>query len=117
MSEPDQCTITDLFHALSGRWTLPVLYQLSTAEAPLRFGELRRQVGEVTTSELTRTLRNLVSMGLVQRTQFPEIPVRVEYQVTPPGASLRPPLESLNAWLLDHQAESKMIKSKRGFKL
>ena len=103
---PEQCTVLDLFHALSGKWTLPVLYHLNLGQGPKRFGEIRRDVGRITTSELTKTLRYLESIGLVTREQYAEIPVRVEYTPTLLGTSLQEPLIAFDAWLQAHQDEA-----------
>jgi DNA-binding HxlR family transcriptional regulator len=102
----EKCTVLDVFHALSGKWTLPVLYHLNLDRGPQRFGELRRAVGRITTSELTKTLRYLESIGLVTRVQYAEIPVRVEYKTTPLGTSLQSPLLAFDEWLQGHQEEA-----------
>lgn len=101
----EECTIAELFHVLSGKWTLPVLYQLQLEEAPVRFGQLCRAVAGITTSELSKTLKLLESIGLVSRNQFNEIPVRVEYRRTELAASLREPLQILAGWLREHERE------------
>jgi DNA-binding HxlR family transcriptional regulator len=101
-TETDACEAVDLFCVLAGRWTLHVLYQLHTARGPLRFTELKMKVGKITQKELTKTLRLLESLGLVLRTQFAEIPPRVEYRVTELGASLEKPIIGLGAWLSEH---------------
>ena len=100
-----QCTVAELFQALSGKWLLPVLYQIQYEDRPVRFGELRKAVGGITPSELTKALRHLESLGLAQREQFNEIPPRVEYRPTQLAISLRPPLETLAAWLIASQSE------------
>jgi len=97
------CVVSELFEALSGKWTLPVLYQLHIRTEPIRFGELQRAVGRITQKELSKTLRMLESLELVQREQFPEIPPRVEYRVTELGASLRAPICGLADWLTEHR--------------
>lgn len=112
MSDQHGCTISDLFHALSGKWTLHVLYQLSLSAEPLRFGQLRREIGDVTTSELTKTLRNLEAMGLINRTQYSQIPVRVEYRLTDSGRSLTQPLGSFSSWLQTHPEDALTMKNR-----
>ena len=102
MTNP-HCTISELFHSLSGKWILPVLYQLQREEGPRRFGELRKAIGSITTSELTKSLRHLETLGLAHREQFNEIPPRVEYRLTELGVSLQAPLEQIASWLVTHQ--------------
>lgn len=91
--------MTELVVALSGKWTLPVLYQLHLAQEPVRFGQLQRAVGEITQKELSKALRHLESLSLVERRQYTEIPPRVEYAVTSAGESLHVPMAALAAWL------------------
>ena len=90
---------------LSGRWAFPVLYQLLMAQGPIRFGQLQRAVGRVTQKELTKTLRTFEERGLVTRQIYAEVPPRVEYQLTPLGASLRKPLCGLASWAQSHMQE------------
>jgi DNA-binding HxlR family transcriptional regulator len=54
---------------------------------------------------LTQTLRALERAGLVLRTVHPVVPVRVEYELTPLGQTLRAPLRALTEWSLEHTAE------------
>lgn len=96
------CPITRLLDLLSGRWALPVLFHLHRANGPIRFGQLQRSIGRVTQKELTRTLREFETRGLVERKVFAEVPPRVEYQVTELGASLREPLAALAHWSEQH---------------
>lgn len=91
-----------LIEMLSGRWAFPVLYQLLRAQGPIRFGQLQRAVGRVTQKELTRTLRHFEERGLVERQVFAEVPPRVEYRLTPLGASLGEPLCGLARWAEAH---------------
>lgn len=90
---------------LSGRWAFPVIYQLLQAKGPIRFGQLQRAVGRVTQKELTRTLRGFEERGLVERKVFAEVPPRVEYRLTPLGASLGEPLCALARWAEAHEQE------------
>jgi DNA-binding HxlR family transcriptional regulator len=106
------CTAAELFQTLSGKWTLPVLYQLHKEGKPMRFGELRKSVGSITTSELTKSLRHLEALGLILRVQYNEIPLHVEYSCTDLGKSLRGPLEELGNWLTAHRAE--MLQAQAG---
>lgn len=103
--DENPCEVAGLFHLLAGRWVLPVLYHLHGAGEPMRFGQLRRMVGEVTPTELTKTLRLLETTGLVTRRIYAEVPVRVEYECTETGRSLKKPIGLLAEWLKTHGAE------------
>lgn len=70
-----------LAHALElvgGKWKLRLLLALSGGK-PLRYGQLRQQVAGITDMMLSQSLRELCAAGLVARTQYPEIPPRVDY--------------------------------------
>jgi DNA-binding HxlR family transcriptional regulator len=103
------CPIGRLIELLSGRWAFPVLYQLLRAEGPIRFGQLQRSVGRVTQKELTKTLRVFEERGLVKRHVFAEIPPRVEYRLTPLGASLSEPLCGLARWAESHMKQIQAV--------
>lgn len=88
---------------LSDKWTMPVLWRLSLAEDHrLRFSALRKEVGEVTQRMLTLTLRNLERDGFVVRHYFPEVPPRVEYELTKIGHGALRALEGFNFWVHDN---------------
>jgi DNA-binding HxlR family transcriptional regulator len=81
---------------LSGRWRVGVLYLL--AGGTKRFTELFYEAGEVSKKALTQTLRGLERDGLILRRPYPEVPVRVEYSLTPLGRSLTAPMMDMYEW-------------------
>ena len=103
------CPMGKLIEMLSGRWAFPVLYQLLRAAGPIRFGQLQRAVGRVTQKELTKTLRVFEERGLVARKVYAEVPPRVEYRLTPLGASLGEPLCGLAQWAEKHMEEIRAV--------
>lgn len=76
---------------LGGRWRLLLVSYL--VDGPKRFNDLRRDVPEISQRMLTLDLRALEQAGLVQRTVFAEVPVKVEYQLTTDGERLKPVVE------------------------
>ena len=72
---------------------------------PMRYSELLRLLAGVSQKMLTQTLRDLERDGLVTRTIYPEIPPRVEYELTALGRTLCGPLGSLTQWAHDHMDE------------
>jgi DNA-binding HxlR family transcriptional regulator len=64
----------------------------------LRFGQLRKVLGDVNTRTLTITLKHLEESGLVDRKVFSEIPPRVEYSLTKKGEELKKVLLQLQSW-------------------
>lgn len=88
---------------LSDKWTVPVLWRLSLAEDHRhRFSALRKEVGEITQRMLTLTLRNLERDGFIVRHYFPEVPPRVEYELTEIGHGALRVLEGFNFWVHDN---------------
>jgi DNA-binding HxlR family transcriptional regulator len=85
---------------LSARWSVGVLYLL--ASGTKRFSELYYEVGEVSKKVLTHTLRGLERDGLVSRRSYAEVPVRVEYSLTPLGWSITGVLMTMYEWAADH---------------
>lgn len=94
------CPSRMVLDRIGDRWTVLVVGAL--ADGPLRFGEIARRVDGVSQKMLTQTLRTLERDGLVTRTQFPEIPPRVEYELTDAGRSLQGPLKALEDWAVTH---------------
>lgn len=99
------CPMLTFVNLVAGKWAIPILYRLIVIDAPMRFGELQRGVYPITQKELTRQLRAFEGKGLVRRTQYAEIPPRVEYQVTELGKTLEGPLKSLAEWVNTHRED------------
>ncbi|MGY3567375.1 DNA-binding HxlR family transcriptional regulator [Sinomonas sp. RB5] len=99
--DPD-CPSRVVLQRIGDKWT-PLVFQ-SLKDGPRRFSEVRADIGGVTPKVLTQTLRTLERDGLVSRAVFAEVPVRVEYTLTPLGRSLLAPLEAVRAWAESHAA-------------
>jgi len=63
-----------------------------------RYNELKRRVDGITNMMLSQSLKELEQYGLVNRTQYPEIPPRVEYSLTEEGQVLIPLIRELSKW-------------------
>ncbi|WP_244483298.1 helix-turn-helix domain-containing protein [Mesorhizobium sp. 1M-11] len=88
---------------LGDKWTVQVLWRLSVAHGKrLRFSALKSEIDGITQRMLTLALRNLERDGLVARHYFPEVPPRVEYELTEMGAGILSALEGLNFWIQDN---------------
>jgi DNA-binding HxlR family transcriptional regulator len=94
------CPTRQLLDRIGDRWTVLVIGSLR--QGPTRFSQIARTVDGVSQKMLTQTLRALERDGLVTRTIYPEIPPRVEYELTELGRSLREPLEELEHWATAH---------------
>lgn len=82
---------------LHGKWELQIMLEVCRADV-LRFGEYKRRLPRITNSVLTTALRNLERWGLISRTQFNEMPPRVEYAPTEKGKSLLPVCYEIIKW-------------------
>ncbi|QSQ14183.1 winged helix-turn-helix transcriptional regulator [Myxococcus landrumensis] len=90
------CPVESALGVLGGRWKGVVLYWL--LKGTHRFGELRKRLPNCSPRMLTLQLRELEEDGLVKRTVYPEVPPRVEYELSPFGRSLEPVLRGLHDW-------------------
>ncbi len=89
--------------AVYNKWTVQVVQILSAGTR--RYGELQRELGEITPKVLTETLRQLECDGLVQRTVYAVVPPKVEYSLTALGGTFLDALDGLCEWALEHQNE------------
>lgn len=87
---------------ISGKYKMPILYCLSKREV-VRYNELKRYLGKVTFKTLTESLRGLERDGMVIRTEYPQVPPKVEYSLTEKGKSLIPLLTALCRWGEEHK--------------
>ncbi|MBB3608849.1 helix-turn-helix domain-containing protein [Rhizobium sp. BK602] len=90
------CPVEATLSLLDGKWKGVILFHLM--EGTLRFNEIRRKLPSVTQRMLTKQLRELEVSGLVSRTVFPVVPPRVDYALTPLGASLEPIIKAMAVW-------------------
>jgi DNA-binding HxlR family transcriptional regulator len=81
---------------LAGKWSVDVLYLL--ASGTRRYSEVLYEVGEISKKTLTQTLRALERDGLIARHVIADMPVRVEYSLTPKGEALEPAVRALKVW-------------------
>ncbi|MEW6639330.1 MAG: helix-turn-helix domain-containing protein [Pseudomonadota bacterium] len=96
---------------LAGKWKGEILWQL--VQHKHRFGELRRSIPGVTQHMLTTQLRDLEADGLIKRTVYPEVPPRVEYEITPAAEALRPVFDELLKWSQAHRFPDRKPKPAR----
>lgn len=101
---PANCHAREVLARVGDKWSVYVIHVLGEAKT-LRFNELRSQVDGISQRMLTVTLRGLERDGMVARTVHPEVPPRVEYALTPLGATLRQLVRGLVAWSGAHLAE------------
>jgi DNA-binding HxlR family transcriptional regulator len=91
-----------LDHIMS-KWGVLVL--LALTDGTLRWGELRREVEGISEKMLASTLRTLEADGLVHRESYPEVPPRVEYELTELGRELMERMLPLVEWIARNAGE------------
>src|SRR3954469_9563429 len=91
------CPIAPVVDIVFSRWTTPILWTLHEYGRQ-RFVELQRRITTITPKVLTQRLRQMERDGLVVRTYPPEVPPRVEYEISELGRSLAPLFATLAEW-------------------
>ncbi|MEV8443588.1 helix-turn-helix domain-containing protein [Actinosynnema sp. NPDC051121] len=94
---PYFCGIDAAMDVVSGKWKSLILWELAE-HGVRRFAQLRRGLPGVSEKMLVQQLRELEADGLVRREVFPEVPPRVEYELTEHGLSLNRALAALGEW-------------------
>lgn len=97
------CPSRGILEVLAEKWALLLIHTLTSG--PTRTAELRRRIGGISEKMLIQTLRRLERNGFVMRRAYPEVPPRVEYSLTPLGASLSEPITTLDRWVERHLRE------------
>ncbi len=90
------CPVATTVELIGSKWKLLIIRNLLTR--PWRFNELKKDLAGISQKVLTDSLRALESDNLVTRTVYPEVPPRVEYALSELGKTLRPILDSMEAW-------------------
>ncbi len=96
------CPTRRILDLIGGRWTVLIVGALDSGT--LRFSDLLRRVDGISQKMLTQTLRAMERDGLVDRRVTAEVPVRVEYSLSPAGLTLTEPLKALERWSIEHFA-------------
>jgi DNA-binding HxlR family transcriptional regulator len=100
-----KCPAEIALKVINGRWKLLILKELFLGTK--RFNELQRALSGVTQKVLTQQLRELESDGIINRTVYPEIPLKVEYSLTALGGSLKPLTEVMHDWGVNQSSNFK----------
>lgn len=97
LTENGNCPVMPVIQMLQGKWKLQIIYELCI-KSPMRFGELKKLLTPITNTALTNALKDLESSQLIQRIQYNEMPLRVEYSLTEKGQDLLPVFYSISQW-------------------
>lgn len=96
MVQQEICPFTTAQRLIHGKWAILIMHFLS--EEPLRFNELQRRMPKMTHATLSSQLKQLEAEGLVIRTEYMQIPPKVEYSLSDIGKEFQPVLESIKDW-------------------
>ena len=86
---------------IGGRWKPSILWRL--LDGPTRYNELKKGISGVSERVLVLQLRELERDGLISRIVYPEVPTRVEYELTALGYSMENMLQSISDWGVKHR--------------
>jgi DNA-binding HxlR family transcriptional regulator len=90
---------------MGGKWKMVILYLLNHYKI-IRFNELSRLIGKITYKTLSIQLKELEADKLIIRKEYPQIPPKVEYSLSPKGESLIPILDAMCNWGVDHRNDN-----------
>lgn len=96
----ENCPVRKSLALLGGKWTLLILFQIN--DRVIRYGELRRCIPGISEKVFIQALNTLVENKLVSKKSYPEIPPRVEYQLTKKGVQTLPIIEKLAQFGLEN---------------
>ncbi|MHA2789852.1 winged helix-turn-helix transcriptional regulator [Corynebacterium sp. S7] len=97
------CASRGLLNSIGDKWAILILASL--ADGALRFGDLEQAVDGISQKMLAQRLSGMVADGLVARSEYKEVPPRVEYELTELGRSALPAVQGLIDWTVEHMTQ------------
>ncbi|MDU0809243.1 winged helix-turn-helix transcriptional regulator [Aquirufa regiilacus] len=104
IDNPFQCPVTRTMSIIGGKWKPIILNCI--ADKTIRFGKLNQLMPAISNKVLSKELKDLETLGLIERMEYDELPPRVEYKLTAAGLSLMPVLMEVANWGNSHFAKS-----------
>ena len=92
-----RCPLEYGLEIFGGKWQSRIICVLAEKKT-LRYSTLRKEMGNITDTVLSATLKELIADGMIVRHSYDEIPPRVEYSLTEKGRSVVPILQSICRW-------------------
>lgn len=90
------CPVEVTLDLISGKWKVMIIYYL--LDGTKRFNQLQRDLNGITHRTLSKQLKEMEDDGIIIRTDYGEIPPRVEYSLSALGQSLKPVLTAMHKW-------------------
>ncbi len=98
-----QCPVATTVSLIGNKWKLLIIRNLLVGKA--RFKDLKNGIDGISQKVLTDNLRSMEEDGIIIRKSYPEIPPRVEYELSDLGNSLRPIIKSMEVWGNEYKKE------------
>ena len=92
-----RCPLEYGMELFGGKWKPRIICMLGL-NGTMRYGELKRELAPITDTVLAATLKEMINDELVCRTQYEEIPPRVEYSLTEAGREMLPVFYEMAKW-------------------
>lgn len=96
---------------VGGKYKMIVMYWLAGENKVMRYNELKRSIGTISFKTLSVTLKELEQDQLIIRTEYPQVPPKVEYRLSARGQSLIPILDMMCDWGEQNQLEQDILES------
>ncbi|MDM9626949.1 helix-turn-helix domain-containing protein [Rhizobium sp. S152] len=114
LTDDEDALARAMLERASAKWPLRVMHILAEAKGPLRFSRVLERVEGISQKVLTQTLRTLEADGLVTRTLYPQVPPRVEYELTPLGGELLVEVVGLWQWIANRLPDFEAARKAKG---
>nr|WP_199003236.1 helix-turn-helix domain-containing protein [Flavobacterium sp. ASV13] len=101
---------TDILNHVGNKWSLFVIQALGT-KGKMRFSNLQKHINGISQKMLTKCLRELERDGLISRSVYPEVPPRVEYELTPLGRGLLVQVTPLWHWIANSVSQFRQARA------
>lgn len=97
--EITKCPVNEGLKVIGGKWRLQIIFVIGLEKK--RFGEIKKIISTISEKMLIQELKNLVSLGILKRKAYKEIPPRVEYSLTDYGKKVLPIIDQIEAFGID----------------
>jgi DNA-binding HxlR family transcriptional regulator len=101
------CPIEHTVNLIGHKWKVLILRNLFN-NGTQRFSDLSKGISRISQKMLTQQLRQLEADGIIHRKVYPEVPPKVEYSLTVLGMSLKPILDEMNRWGIEHLKQNNL---------
>lgn len=93
----------DALEVIQGKWRIPIIISLTYGKR--RFGEIQREIVDISPKMLSQELKALEMNKIITRTLYDSMPITVEYALTPLGLSMNKLIEEILNWGIHFRSE------------